>query len=100
MDVAEREGVRRRVRGWEEARLRIAEVFYEKGGEALLQELLKGRIPTGQTNAERFLAKRVQRILALAVKFDEDDHRDLGRFATHLEKSSLRDTADPDPCRC
>ena len=81
--------------GWEAARLRIAEVFYEKGGEALLQELLKGRIPTGETNAERFLAKRVQQILALAVKFDEDDHRDLGRFATHLEKSSLRDTADP-----
>ena len=81
--------------GWEQARLRIAEVFYEKGGEALLQELLKGRIPTGETNAERFLAKRVQQLLALAVKFDEDDHRDLGRFATHLEKSSLRDTADP-----
>ena len=80
---------------WEQARLKIAEVFYEKGGEALLQELLKGRIPTGETNAERFLAKRVQQILALAVKFDEDDHRDLGRFATHLEKSSLRDTADP-----
>ncbi|MCF7709989.1 MAG: UvrD-helicase domain-containing protein [Opitutales bacterium] len=81
--------------GWEQARHKIAEVFYEKGGEALLQELLKGRIPTGETNAERFLAKRVQQILALAVKFDEDDHRDLGRFATHLEKSSLRDTADP-----
>ena len=80
---------------WEQARLKIAEVFYEKGGEALLQELLKGRIPTGESNAERFLAKRVQQILALAVKFDEDDHRDLGRFATHLEKSSLRDTADP-----
>ncbi len=81
--------------GWEQARLKIADLFYEKGGEALLQELLKGRIPTGETNAERFLAKRVQQILALAVKFDEDDHRDLGRFATHLEKSSLRDTADP-----
>ena len=80
---------------WEQARLRIAEVFYEKGGEALLQELLKGKIPTGADNAERFLAKRVQQILALAVKFDEDDHRDLGQFATHLEKSSLRDTADP-----
>ncbi len=81
--------------GWEAARLRMAEVFYDKGGEALLQELLKGRIPTGEANAERFLAKRVQQILALAVKFDEDDHRDLGRFATHLELSSLRDTADP-----
>jgi ATP-dependent exoDNAse (exonuclease V) beta subunit len=81
--------------GWEAARLRIAEVFYEKGGEALLQELLKGRIPTGESNGERFLAKRVQQILALAVKFDENDHRDLGAFATHLELSSLRDTADP-----
>jgi ATP-dependent exoDNAse (exonuclease V) beta subunit len=81
--------------GWEPARLRIAEVFYEKGGEALLQELLKGRIPTGESNGERFLAKRVQQILALAVKFDENDHRDLGAFATHLELSSLRDTADP-----
>ena len=81
--------------GWEAARLRIAEVFYEKGGEALLQELLKGKIPTGADNAERFLAKRVQQILALAVKFDENDHRDLGAFATHLELSSLRDTADP-----
>jgi ATP-dependent exoDNAse (exonuclease V) beta subunit len=81
--------------GWEPARLRIAEVFYEKGGEALLQELLKGRIPTGESNGERFLAKRVQQILALAVKFDENDHRDLGQFAAHLEKSSLRDTADP-----
>ena len=81
--------------GWEAARLRMAEVFYDKGGEALLQELLKGRIPAGEANAERFLAKRVQQLLALAVKFDEDDHRDLGRFATHLEKSSLRDTADP-----
>jgi ATP-dependent exoDNAse (exonuclease V) beta subunit len=81
--------------GWEAARLRIAEVFYEKGGEAVLQELLKGRIPTGESNGERFLAKRVQQILALAVKFDENDHRDLGAFATHLELSSLRDTADP-----
>jgi len=81
--------------GWEQARLRIAEVFYASGGEAVLQELLKGRIPNGDNNAERFLAKRVQQILALAVKFDEDDQRDLGRFATHLEKSSLRDTADP-----
>jgi ATP-dependent exoDNAse (exonuclease V) beta subunit len=81
--------------GWEAARLRIAEVFYEKGGEALLQELLKGRIPTGESNGDRFLAKRVQQILALAVKFDENDHRDLGAFATHLELSSLRDTADP-----
>jgi ATP-dependent exoDNAse (exonuclease V) beta subunit len=81
--------------GWEAARLRIAEVFYDKGGEALLQELLKGRIPTGESNGERFLAKRVQQILALAVKFDENDHRDLGAFATHLELSSLRDTADP-----
>jgi ATP-dependent exoDNAse (exonuclease V) beta subunit len=81
--------------GWEAARLRIAEVFYEKGGEALLQELLKGRIPTGESNGERFLAKRVQQILALAVKFDQNDHRDLGAFATHLELSSLRDTADP-----
>ena len=41
-----------------------------------------------------FLAKRVQQILALAVKFDEDAQRDLGAFATHLETSSLRDTAD------
>ncbi len=81
--------------GWEAARLRIATVFCEKGGEALLQELLQGRIPSGATNGERFLAKRVQQILALAVKFDEDDHRDLGAFATHLESSSLRDTADP-----
>jgi len=81
--------------GWEAARLRIAAVFYDKGGEALLQELLKGRMPAGETNAERFLAKRVQQILALAVKFDEDDRRDLGAFATHLESSSLRDTADP-----
>lgn len=81
--------------GWEAARLRIAAVFYDKGGEALLQELLKGRMPAGESNAERFLAKRVQQILALAVKFDEDDHRDLGAFATHLETSSLRDTADP-----
>ena len=81
--------------GWEAARLRIAEVFYDRGGEALLQELLKGRIPTGDGNGERFLAKRVQQVLALAVKFDEDDHRDLGAFATHLELSSLRDTADP-----
>jgi ATP-dependent helicase/nuclease subunit A len=80
---------------WEAARLRIAEVFYDKGGEALLQELLKGRIPTGESNGERFLAKRVQQILSLAVKFDENDHRDLGAFATHLELSSLRDTADP-----
>ena len=81
--------------GWEPARLRIAEVFHGKGGEALLQELLKGRIPTGADNAERFLAKRVQQILALAVKFDEDERRDLGEFASHLENSSLRDTADP-----
>jgi len=81
--------------GWEPARLRMAEVFYERGGEALLQELLRGRMPDGETNAERFLAKRVQQILALAVKFDEDERRDLARFATHLEKSSLRDTADP-----
>ncbi|MBM3826963.1 MAG: hypothetical protein FJ410_09655, partial [Verrucomicrobia bacterium] len=81
--------------GWEPARLRMAEVFYGRGGEALLQELLKGRVPDGETNAERFLAKRVQQILALAVKFDEDERRDLARFANHLEKSSLRDTADP-----
>ncbi len=81
--------------GWEPARLRMAEVFYAQGGEALLQELLRGRMPDGETNAERFLAKRVQQILALAVKFDEDERRDLARFATHLEKSSLRDTADP-----
>ncbi len=80
--------------GWEAARLRIAQLFYERGGEALLQDLLKGRLPVGDSNAERFLAKRVQQILALAVKFDEDAQRDLGAFATHLETSSLRDTAD------
>ena len=84
-----------RAGGWEEARFRIAGRFYEQGGEALLQDILQGCMPGGATNAERFLAKRVQQVLALAVKFDEDGQRDLGAFATHLETSSLRDTADP-----
>lgn len=81
--------------GWEAARLRIAQLFHERGGEAVLQDLLKGHPLDEATNAGRFLAKRVQQILALAVKFDEDADRDLAAFATHLETSSLRDTADP-----
>ncbi len=81
--------------GWEKARLRIAATFHEKGGEAVLQEMMQDRVPTGDSNGERFLAKRAQQLLTLAVAFDADEDRDLGRFANHLEHSTLRDTADP-----
>ncbi len=81
--------------GWPEARLRIARLFYTNGGEAVLQDIIKGHLPAGATNGERFLLKRVDQLLGLAVKFDEDATRDIGSFATHLEGSALRDTADP-----
>ena len=81
--------------GWPEARLRIARLFYTNGGEAVLQDIIKGHLPAGSTNGERFLLKRVDQLLGLAVKFDEDATRDIGSFATHLEGSALRDTADP-----
>ncbi len=81
--------------GPEEARLRIARIFYAQGGEAVVQDILKGHLPAGNSNGERFLLKRIDQVLGLAVKFDEDATRDIGAFATHLEGSALRDSADP-----
>ncbi len=79
---------------WESVRLRIASRFAERGAEALVLDLIAG-IQTGTDNAGRFLAKRLQRLLELAVAYDEGSERDLADFATYAIRASARDAADP-----
>jgi len=79
----------------ENARLRCATQFIQGGAEALVQDFLRFADLEGADNSHAFLRKRAQQVITLAVNFDQNGIRNLGAFSSHLQESSLRDTADP-----
>lgn len=81
--------------GLEAAARQIAAVFFAGGAEAVVQGYLRHAQLEGDDNATRFLRKRQQQLLNLAVAFDEAGDRDLEALAEHLNSSNQRDTANP-----
>ena len=79
----------------ENARLRCATQFILGGAEALVQDFLRFADLDGTDNSHSFLRKRAQQVITLAVNFDQNGIRNLGAFSSHLQESTLRDTADP-----
>jgi ATP-dependent exoDNAse (exonuclease V) beta subunit len=79
----------------ENARLRCATQFMLGGAESLVQDFLRFADLDGTENSHAFLRKRAQQVITLAVNFDQNGIRNLGAFSSHLQESTLRDTADP-----
>jgi ATP-dependent exoDNAse (exonuclease V) beta subunit len=81
--------------GWLAAPRRLAATFLAGGAEAVVQAYLAHAQLAGDTNAIRFLRKRQQQLLNLAVAFDQSGERRLEALTEYLQASEQRDGANP-----
>lgn len=83
------------VGGLEAVPSRIAAIFLAGGAEAVVQAYLAHAQLEGDDNATRFLRKRQQQLLNLAVAFDQMGERRLEALTEHLQSAQQRDSANP-----